>query len=137
MFFYIYKSRNSVKVNSSLCGNSSYRLFLSDFNLSEMIGSENSCKLFNSYLVKGSNIKINGFPTISLARAIVNQSIDMYSIGLEVGNNVNAQSVKKDSQNKGYFTGMKANLFKMFINNRFKLNYGTTNAVVTDSMGKC
>ena len=133
---YSYKAKNSLKVNSSFWTHSPYELYLSDFNFNEMIGSGSSYNLNNGYSVKGSNVYTNGLPTISLARAIMNQGIDMYSIGLEVGNNLNAQNVLKDSQNKGYFTGASANLSEVFLNIAAKLNYGATNAVVTDPMGE-
>lgn len=65
----------------------------------------------------------------------MNSGIDMYSIGLSVGNNSDANYVLQNSQNKGYFSGGTDDLSPIFSDIAAQLAFAATNAVVTDPMG--
>src|SRR5699024_1897229 len=57
------------------------------------------------YTVNGHWVTTNGIATISEAKQIMNSSIGIYSVGLEVGSDQNAIYVLENSQNKGYYAG--------------------------------
>lgn len=121
-----------------------YNFILSDFNYNVQLGSganynyPGNCWLWCSgdmYRVNGYTVGSNGIPTISEAKHIMNSGIDMYSIGLSVGNNSDANYVLQNSQNKGYFSGGTDDLSPIFSDIAAQLAFAATNAVVTDPMG--
>lgn len=120
-----------------------YTKILSNFS-NTRVGSGGSYNISN-YRIGGSCILVfcyggyvvetNGLPTISEAQHIMNNGINMYSIGLDVGNSQNAINVLRNSQNKGYFQAGVDDLSNIFGNIAGELKHGATNAIVTDPLG--
>nr|WP_289038853.1 VWA domain-containing protein [uncultured Allobacillus sp.] len=121
-----------------------YNFILSNFDYTSQLGSGSSydlesCWFFGcyptDYSVDGYTVSTNGVPTISEAAHLMNSGIDMYSIGLSVGNNNDANYVLQNSQNKGYFSGGTDDLSPIFSEIAAQLAFAATNAVVTDPLG--
>ena len=125
----------------------SYNFRLSNFTNSR-IGSGSSYNLSaptcvwpfpcwggQQYKVNGYDVKTNGSATISEAWQIMNNGINMYSIGLDVGNNSNATNVLRNSQNKGYYQAGQDDLGNIFDEIAGQLKHAATNAIVTDPLG--
>ena len=87
------------------------------------------------YEVNGHYVTTNGPATISEAWDTMQNGINMYSIGLDVGNNTNATNVLKNSQNKGYFQAGVDDLSGIFSDIAGEIKAAATNAVVTDPLG--
>ncbi|MBD8007106.1 SpaA isopeptide-forming pilin-related protein [Bacillus norwichensis] len=115
-----------------------YNFILSNFNYNNRIGPGNNYNLNSNqrYTVNGYNVRTNGIATISEARHAMNSGIGIYSVGLEVGNNVDARYVLENSQNKGNYLGGQDDLSRIFEEIAASLNYAATDAVVTDPMGE-
>ena len=64
----------------------------------------------------------------------MNNNINMYSIGLHVGNT--ARIVLENSQNKGYYQAGVDDLSGIFDEIAGEIKYAATNAVVTDPLGE-
>ncbi len=141
---YSYKANNAT-AHSWAVGNYDFRL--SDFT-STQLGSGSSYNLSEptcipifgcfggqQYSVNGYDVKTNGSATISEAWQIMNNGINMYSIGLDVGGNTNATNVLKNSQNKGYYQAGQDDLDDIFAQIAGQLKHAATNAIVTDPLG--
>ena len=141
---YSYKANNATAHNWPY---GSYNFKLSNFT-NEQLGSGSSYNLSaptcipflgcfggEQYTVNGYDVKTNGIATISEAWHVMNNSIAMYSIGLDVGNNSNATNVLRNSQNRGYFQAGQDDLDEIFGEIAGELKYAATNAVVTDPLG--
>ncbi|WP_018759141.1 vWA domain-containing protein, partial [Paenibacillus terrigena] len=119
----------------------SFTKALQEFNYGKIIGYGNDYYL-NDYeysIGSGKNkytVDNNGIGTVSEAKLARDQKIDIYSIGLEVGNNSNATNVLKYSQNRGYYASSSTELEKVFAELSSKISYAAQNAVVTDPMGE-
>lgn len=87
------------------------------------------------YSVNGYDVKTNGSATISEAWQIMNNGINMYSIGLDVGNDNNAMNVLRNSQNKGSYFGTGDDLDPIFEEIAGQIKHAATGAVVTDPLG--
>lgn len=122
--------------------NNKYNSMLSNFNYGYTIGSGSSYDLLDwpwsdyRYWVDGYRVTSNGVPTISEAKHIIDAGMDMYTIGLEVGNNNDATYVLNNSQNKGYYAGGQDDLAPIFDDIAAALKYPATDAVVTDPLGE-
>lgn len=141
---YSYKANSHIANYNWEAGN--YDVKLSDFS-SYRVGNGSSYNLPRNqrYYVDrecfiicwgGYEVTTNGLPTISEAKDIMNNGIDMYSIGLEVGNNTNATNVLINSQNKGYFQAGVDDLSEIFGEIAGEIKAAATNAVVTDPIGE-
>lgn len=113
-----------------------YNFILSNFN-NTRVGSGSSYNLnwLSSYSVSGYTVDNNGIPTISTAQHIMNKGIDMYSIGLEVGNVPNAIYVLRQSQNKGYYAGGQDDISTIFQEVAASISSAATNAITIDPLG--
>lgn len=87
------------------------------------------------YRISGYRVTTNGLPTISEAKHIMNNGINMYSIGLDVGNDNNAMNVLRNSQNKGAYFGTGSDLDPIFAEIAGQIKHAATSAVVTDPLG--
>src|SRR5699024_53016 len=140
---YSYKANNATAHNWAY---GSYNFKLSNFT-NEQLGSGSSYNLCaptcflgfcwggQQYSVNGYDVKTNGSATISEAWQVMNNGIDMYSIGLDVGNNNNATNVLRNSQNRGFYQAGQDDLGNIFTEIAGELKYAATNAVVTDPLG--
>ena len=140
---YSYKANNATAHSWSF---GSYNFRLSDFTNTQL-GSGSSYQLSaptcflgfcwggQQYKVNGYDVKTNGSATISEAWQIMNNGINMYSIGLDVGGNTNATNVLKNSQNKGYYQAGQDDLDDIFAEIAGQLKHAATSAVVTDPLG--
>ena len=87
------------------------------------------------YTVNGFNVTTNGPATISEAclGRIMNNNINMYSIGLHVGKYTKAKNrIGKMNQNKGYYQAGVDDLSGIYDEIAGEIKYAATNAVVTD-----
>ncbi|WP_289356878.1 MucBP domain-containing protein [Paenibacillus sp. S-12] len=122
--------------------NNKYNFVLSDFDYTKTIGSGNSYQLSSGlfgdrYTIGNYTVKDNGIPTISQAKASKDAGINIYSIGLEVGNDANAVYVLKNSASaNNYYPSDSAELEKVFSELAGKISYAAENAVVKDPMGE-
>lgn len=141
---YSYKANNATAHSWSF-GNYNFRLSNftnkrlgsgSNYNLSAPTCILGFCWGGDQYKVNGFDVKTNGSATISEAWRIMNNGINMYSIGLDVGNNSNATNVLRNSQNKGYFQAGQDDLGNIFDEIAGELKYAATNAIVTDPLGE-
>ena len=87
------------------------------------------------YEVNGHYVTTNGPATISEAWQTMTNGINMYTIGLDVGNNTNATNVLRNSQNKGYYQAGVDDLSGIFGDIAGEIKAAATNAVVTDPLG--
>lgn len=119
-----------------------YNFVLSDFDYTMTIGSGNSYELSSGwfgdrYTIGNYTVKDNGIPTISQAKASKDAGINIYSIGLEVGNDANAVYVLRNSASaNNYYPSDSAELEKVFSELAGKISYAAENAVVKDPMGE-
>lgn len=122
--------------------NGKYDFILSDFRNTQ-IGNGNSYNLPTGifgigdqrYRVDNYLVTTNGIGTLSEARHIINSGIDMYTVGLDVGNDQDARYVLQNSQNKGYYAGGSDDLTPIFTEIAASLVNPATQAVVTDPLG--
>lgn len=120
-----------------------YDFILSDFNYNRRVGNGSSYNLPSGFLgiggdrytVDGYRVNDNGIATISKAQKIINSGIDIYSIGLEVGNVPHAIYTLQNSHNKGYYQGDEDDLSPIFNEIAASLAYAATEAIVTDPLG--
>ncbi len=127
-----------------------YNFILSNFNYNNQLGNGSTynypdgCSLLpdwlcpspnDTYRINSFSVETNGIPTISEAQYILNSGIDIYSIGLEVGNDSNANYVLENSQNRGYYAGGSDDLSPIFDEIAASLLYPATDAVVLDPLG--
>lgn len=117
-----------------------YQFILSNFT-NTRIGTGNNYNLSTryvdfSYRVNGYHVTTNGIGTLSEAKHLMDQGYDIYSIGLDVGNNQDARYVLQNIQNKGYYAGGSDDLTPIFNQIAANLIYPATNAVVTDPLGE-
>ncbi|HLS20297.1 MAG TPA: vWA domain-containing protein, partial [Bacillota bacterium] len=75
-------------------------------------------------------------PTISEAKHIMDSGIDIFSVGLEVGNVQDAIYTLENSQNKGFYSGSEDDMEEIFEKIAASLTYAATEAVVTDPLGE-
>ncbi|WP_138495389.1 MucBP domain-containing protein [Paenibacillus pinistramenti] len=118
--------------------NYSHTFILSSFNYSSVVGSAANFGI-TSYNIKVGKktytVKDNGIATLSEAKLIQNKGYGIYSIGLEVGSDANAQYVLSNVQNKGYYSSSSSDLSKVFTDLSGKISYAAQNAKVVDPMG--
>lgn len=107
----------------------------SSYNLSAPTCFLGICWGGQQYSVNGYDVKTNGIGTISEAWQIMNNGINMYSIGLDVGSDNNAMNVLRNSQNKGVYFGTGDDLNPIFEEIAGSLKYAATDAKVTDPLG--
>lgn len=88
------------------------------------------------YDVNGYSVETNGIATISEAQNIIDTGIDIYSIGLDVGNNTNAIYTLQNSQNKGYYAGGEDDLSPIFDEILTSITHIATDSVVIDPLGE-
>lgn len=119
--------------------NNKYSILLSNFDYTNTIGSGSSFYLKPSYNVKIGKttytVGDNGLGTLSEASQIKNNGIGIYSIGLEVGGDPDANYVLNNVQNKGYYSSTSGDLSKVFNELSGQISYAAQNAEVTDPMG--
>ncbi|HEY4391974.1 MAG TPA: S-layer homology domain-containing protein [Paenibacillus sp.] len=122
-----------------------YSFRITEFNnFNNEIGSGSSfdLSLISSYKINTTGgptnytVTDNGLPTISHAKLILDKGINIYTIGLEVGNNKNAQYVLNNSQNRGYYSANSDDLQKVFAEISNDIKFAARDAVVTDPMGE-
>jgi len=118
-----------------------YSFRITEFNnFNNVVGSGTSFTL-SPYNInttgssKNYTVKDNGLPTISHAKLIRDKGIGIYTIGLEVGSNKNAQYVLNNSQNRGYYSASSDDLQKVFGEISSDIKFAARDAVVTDPMG--
>lgn len=113
-----------------------YNFILSDFGTARIgPGNEYALSSWESYRIDGFDVRDNGIPTISTAKHIMNKGIDMYAIGLEVGNVPNAIYVLNQSQNKGYYQGGADDISHIFQEVAASISSAATNAITIDPLG--
>ncbi|ANS76225.1 hypothetical protein AWM70_17915 [Paenibacillus yonginensis] len=119
-----------------------YDFRLSNFDYSSVKGSSGDYELpkKQQYTLTGANkkkytVSDNGIPTLSEAKLIQDQGYGIYSIGLEVGKDEDAQYVLNNVQNRGYFSSNSSDLSKVFGELSSKISYAAQDATVIDPMG--
>lgn len=116
-----------------------YNFILSNFDYGKMIGSNGKYglkqKKDDTYTVDGYEVKDNGIAALSEGKAVQEEGIGIYSIGLEVGNDADAEYVLSNIQNKGYYRASQSELAEVFSKLSGKISYAATNATVIDPMG--
>ncbi|MFD0620684.1 MucBP domain-containing protein, partial [Paenibacillus sp. GCM10027629] len=135
---YSYKASNAL--DYTWPGDKTKSFALSNFDYTYTIGSGGSYDLDSgwtdySYKIGKYKVTDNGKGTISEAKLAMDKGIQMYSIGLEVGDNTNATNVLKYSQNRGYYASNSSELEKVFAELSSKISYAAQNAKVIDPMG--
>ncbi|WMT40827.1 VWA domain-containing protein [Paenibacillus sp. D2_2] len=91
---------------------------------------------YNGYKIGSYNVTDNGLPTISHAKLLRDKGIGIYTIGLEVGSNNNAEYVLRNSaQEQGYYSANSDDLLKVFGEISSDIKSTVRSAVVTDPMG--
>lgn len=117
--------------------NNKYNFILSNFNYNNRIGSGNNYYLSTNqqYTRNGYQVRDNGIPTLSEARHIMNRGIGIYSIGLGVSGNSDAEYVLQNSQNKGYYLGNAEDLSDIFNDIAGTIAYPASEIQITDPLG--
>lgn len=138
---YSYRARNAT--SDSWPGNK-YNFRLYNFNYNNRIGNGSAYDLPSGffgigrdiYTVNGYSVTTNGIATISEARNIIETGIDIYSIGLEVGDDQNAIYTLQNSQNKGYYAGGDDDMGPIFEELSTKLSSIASDSYVIDPIGE-
>ncbi|SHG03396.1 SprB repeat-containing protein, partial [Mariniphaga anaerophila] len=76
----------------------------------------------------------HGLPAQYEAGLLINQGVDVYTIGFEVEVGGDAENVLTNSQNKGYYPVESGNLNQVYSEIASNIAYAATNAVFTDPM---
>ncbi len=128
--------------------NGKYTALLSNFNYNQQVGTGHTyeltecsrwdpfCSNPEQYSVNGHTVRTHGIATLSEAKHVMDSGIDLYSVGLEVGSNANAQYVLEHSQNSGYYSGGSDDMSTIFDEIAAHIANAGTDAVVTDPLGE-
>lgn len=116
-----------------------YNFALSNFTYTSknLLGSGTSYDLNFSerYSVSRYTVSDNGIATLSEAKLAQDQGYGIYSVGLEVGNDKDAQYILQNIQNQGYVPSSSSDLDQVFAELSGKISYAAVDAKVIDPMG--
>ncbi|SDX85461.1 VWA domain-containing protein, partial [Flavobacterium degerlachei] len=149
---YSYQSNNITTDFNVSCGSiSNFNISRSDFEASHLFigsstyttvvgtgGSFNTTLYSKSLNCSGTNRTFNagnhGIPTIYEAGLVMNNGIDVYTIGFEVPSAGDEANVLNSSQNKGYFAATSSNISNIYSQIRSNIAFAASNAIFTDPM---
>lgn len=140
---YSYQATSAV---SDTWPNKKYDFSLSDFNYSKRIGSGGDFNLnyqdgfsweSEEYTIDGFTVKDNGIGTLSEAKIAADSGINIFSIGLGVGNNANATYVLQNcAMTDGYYAAASADdLSEIFSKIGTRILSAARNSYVIDPVG--
>nr|WP_268238213.1 S-layer homology domain-containing protein [Paenibacillus aceti] len=135
-------SYQGTAAENSVWPDNRYNFAITKFDFNSVKGAGNSYKFLdffgnpNPYRIGSYKVEDNGLPTISHAKLLLKQGISIYSIGLEVGNNNNAEYVLGNSQDRGYYSATSEDLQRVFSEISSDIKFAARDAVVSDPMGE-
>lgn len=135
-------SYKGTAAENSVWPDNRYNFAITEFDFNSVKGTGSNYTLLdffgypNPYEIGSYQVGDNGLPTISHAKLLLKQGISIYSIGLEVGNNNNAEYVLGNSQDRGYYSATSEDLQRVFSEISSDIKFAARDAVVTDPMGE-
>lgn len=121
---------------------SSYKFAITEFDYGSIVGSGSSYYVnyglnwvggfFGHYQYE---IKDNGIGTFSEAKFAKEAGLKLFSVGLDVAKNSNAEKVLKNIKSEGYYSASNDDLNKIFGELAGKISYAAQDAKVIDPMG--
>ncbi|MFB0903276.1 MAG: VWA domain-containing protein, partial [Nonlabens sp.] len=116
-------------------------LFIGSSDYTDVVGNGSSFDYTLYTLTKNCSSKSrtfnagnHGIPTKYEAALVMNNGVDVYTVGFEVPLGGDEQDVLNGSQNKGYFVATTSNISNIYSQIRSNIAFAATNAVFTDPM---